>query len=198
MRAARDGMFSEKLKIDVNPELYLRSVELSDAGKLFELISRNTDHLRRFLPSVAAIDSMLAVRAHIRDVRKKSRRSELLEFHIIYRKQLCGALRLNYFEPHNHKISIGYFLDKELQGRGIITNSARAVINYCFDELGLNRIELRVDTCNYASIAVAERLGFRREGELIQAELIDQVFVDHYIYCLLRGERHKLIPALDV
>jgi ribosomal-protein-serine acetyltransferase len=62
----------------------------------------------------------------------------------------------------------------------------------------LNRIELRVDTCNHASIAVAERLGFRREGELIQAELIDQVFVDHYIYGLLRQERQKLGPIMDV
>ena len=40
------------------------------------------------------------------------------------------------------KTSLGYYLDKEFEGHGIMTQAVEALIKYCFEELDLNRIEI--------------------------------------------------------
>ena len=40
------------------------------------------------------------------------------------------------------KTSLGYYLDKQFEGRGIMTQAVEALIKYCFDEIDLNRIEI--------------------------------------------------------
>jgi ribosomal-protein-serine acetyltransferase len=65
-------------------------------------------------------------------------------------------------------------------------------IEYCFRQLGLNRIELKCAATNFASMRVAERLGFSREGVLRQAEFLDGAFVDHHVYGLLRSDANAM------
>jgi ribosomal-protein-serine acetyltransferase len=54
--------------------------------------------------------------------------------------------------------------------------------------MGFNRIELRCVTTNQGSIRIAGRLGFVLEGELRQAELLDQGYVNHFVYGLLKDD----------
>jgi len=190
-------MFPKMINIQISPSLVVQSVELDYAEALFHLIANNRNDLQRYLPRVLEIDSVQVARAYIRQIQQQTEQGELMEFHVLFDTQLCGEIWLNHVEPENHKISIAYFLDAAFQGRGMITQAARAVISYCFSELEFNRIELRCATTNQASIAVAERLGFTREGELRQAELLDQRYVNHYIYSLLSNEHQKLNTTAD-
>lgn len=185
-------MFPEQLLIKVSPDLQLRTVEPDDAVQLYLLIERNHRHFERYLPSLLTIDSLEAAREYIRDSQHMASLDTQVEYLVFYKGELSGAVRLNFFEPHNHKISIGYYLDFAKQGKGIIGQAVSSVIVFCFDMLDMNRIELRVDTTNKRSIAVAERLGFTREGELKQAEYLHGEYVDHFVYALLKKDRHKL------
>ncbi|WP_410505761.1 GNAT family N-acetyltransferase [Janthinobacterium sp.] len=80
---------------------------------------------------------------------------------------------------------IGYFIGEKFQGKGIITRSVRAVLEYCFDSLNINRMELRCAVGNLPSMRVAERLGFTHEGVLRQEEFLNGIFVDQHVYALL-------------
>jgi len=153
-----------------------------------DLVRRNADHLRLYLPAVAAIDSVERARSHLAQVAEREARAEVLDWQLFADGVLCGALRMNKIEVENRKTSIAYLLDAAFQGRGIATLAVRALLGYCFDELGLNRVELTVATDNARSIRLAERLGFVREGRLRQAEWLGGAFVDHYVYGLLRSE----------
>ena len=83
---------------------------------------------------------------------------------------------------------IGYWLADGLQGRGIITKCCTAVINHAFTQLGLNRIEIKCGTGNSKSRAVAEKLQFKPEGILRQAELLNGKHIDLYLYAMLKEE----------
>jgi ribosomal-protein-serine acetyltransferase len=190
-------MFPKMINIQISPSLVVQSVEPDYAEALYRLIANNRDDLQRYLPRVLEIDSVQVAHAYIRQIQQQTEQGELMEFHVLFDTQLCGEIRLNHVDHENHKIAIAYFLDAAFQGRGIITQAARAVISYCFSELEFNRIELRCATTNQASIAVAERLGFTREGELRQAELLDQRYVNHYIFSLLSNEHQKLNMLSD-
>ncbi len=180
------------IDIQVTPNLRLISVALENAAALAKLVTHNKEHLQVYLPKVVeVITSEETAFAHLRYCQEAERSKELIETHLFYDGELCGAIRLNNFEPENKKASIAYFLASRYQGKGIVTQAAKAMLDYSFKTLELNRIELRCVTSNKASIAVAERLGFTREGELREAELLSEGFVNHYVYALLSREHRE-------
>jgi ribosomal-protein-serine acetyltransferase len=61
---------------------------------------------------------------------------------------------------------IHYWLATKRTGRGYVTEAARALIDWARDDLGARRIVLHAGMDNRRSLAVAERLGFTRDGEL--------------------------------
>jgi ribosomal-protein-serine acetyltransferase len=79
-------------------------------------------------------------------------------------------------------------MDRAEEGKGIISAACRVLIGYAFDELHLNRAEIRCATSNLRSAAIPERLGFRKEGVLRQSEFRDGQLHDFSIYGLLAEE----------
>lgn len=69
-----------------------------------------------------------------------------------------------------------------------MTKACEAMIRYIFEELCLNRIEIRAALTNLKSRAIPERLGFQMEGKIRQAERINDRFVDHIVYGLLKED----------
>jgi RimJ/RimL family protein N-acetyltransferase len=61
---------------------------------------------------------------------------------------------------------IGYMIAPAARGRGASARAIRLVTRWGFEELGLERLELRIDVTNLASERVAQRAGYRREGVL--------------------------------
>jgi RimJ/RimL family protein N-acetyltransferase len=61
---------------------------------------------------------------------------------------------------------IGYMVAPAARGRGIAPRAVELLTRWGFDELGLIRLELRIDVRNSASERVAERSGYRRDGVL--------------------------------
>jgi ribosomal-protein-serine acetyltransferase len=72
-----------------------------------------------------------------------------------------------------------------------MTKGCQALISYAFNDLELNRIEIRCATGNRKSCAIPERLGFVKEGVVRQAEWLYDHFVDHIIYGMLASEWKK-------
>jgi ribosomal-protein-serine acetyltransferase len=178
----------EPRELIIAPGLLASPAALEHAESLAALVLRNLEHLRRYLPPVAELSTPEAARSHLIDATSQAARGELLEWYVFSEGDLCGGLRLNHFESQHGKAAVAYFLGAEYQGRGIATSAARAALAFGFEDLGLHRVELRCVTSNHASIRVAERLKFVREGELRDAELLNGSYVNHYLYGLLRAE----------
>ena len=58
-------------------------------------------------------------------------------------------------------VEIGYWLAVNHTGRGLATRAADALTRVAFDVLGVDRIEIRCDRRNAASVRIPERLGYR-------------------------------------
>ena len=69
-----------------------------------------------------------------------------------------------------------------------MTAAVSALVRHGFRALKLNRIEIRAGVRNRRSRAIPERLGFRHEGTLRQAERLADRYVDHAVYGMLAGE----------
>lgn len=59
---------------------------------------------------------------------------------------------------------IGYWIDREYAGRGITPLAVAMASDYCWNVMGLHRIEIAIRPENTSSLRVVEKLGFRHEG----------------------------------
>ena len=84
----------------------------------------------------------------------------------------CGLTRWN---PDYRSASLGYVLDDSAWGHGYATEAARALLQWAFETLDLNRVQAETDTRNAASAHVLEKLGFVREGTLREDCVVGQV-----------------------
>ena len=83
---------------------------------------------------------------------------------------------------------IGYDLLKEYWGNGFMTEALRAIIDYGFEYLKLNRIEVHTAAINAASRSLLRRLGFFEEGIFRESSFFKREFRDDCQYSLPRRE----------
>ena len=83
---------------------------------------------------------------------------------------------------------IGYTLDPAYQGKGLASEAVSAVLDYAFDAFNLHRVIAHVDIENARSIALLERLGFRREAHFVRNYWFKEKWIDEYLYATLQEE----------
>ncbi|AMA71914.1 MULTISPECIES: GNAT family N-acetyltransferase [Aneurinibacillus] len=176
------------MELKVNERITLREIEHKDAAELYALVDANREHLRRFLGWVDANQSVSDTEAFIAASRQLQQMKNGVTYMIRYEGRIIGVINLHHIDWMNHHTSIGYWLAEGMEGQGIMTAAVKRLITYAFDELGLNRVEIRCAVENRKSRAIPERLGFIREGRIRQGEWLYNRYVDHYIYSLLKNE----------
>jgi RimJ/RimL family protein N-acetyltransferase len=100
--------------------------------------------------------------------------------------ELLGSMSLRF--RGEGRGEFGYLLARPARGRGIGTRALRLFARWAFEEHGMERLEVLVQPGNQASIAMAERAGFRREGLLRSHSVIRGERVDMVMLALLRSE----------
>ena len=98
---------------------------------------------------------------------------------------------VNYHDGHirSKRVAIGYIINPARQRQSIATEAVSAMLDYCFGELGLHRVQAFIQPDNGASRALAEKLGFRCEGLLRDNLRVGDTWRDEMLYALLRTDR---------
>ncbi len=177
-------MFSHKL--GENTEL--RLLEERHAQELTDLTDRNREYLRAWLPWVDASRTVEDRKKFIRGALKQFAENSGFTAGIWHEGRLAGVIGYVSIDWDNRTTEVGYWLGEEYQGQGIVTAACRALVDHAFEELNLNRVSIACATENKKSCAIPERLGFRREGVVRQAEWLYDHFVDHVVYAILASE----------
>ncbi len=140
----------------------LEKVEPSfDVAKyLFNIVDSQREYLGKWLIWVEKSNKPEDMYDHLNKASKTNNGS----YYIVLDGKIIGSVGLGIISE-THKIGeIGYWLSKDYNGRGIMTNAVKTLSDFGFNTLGLDRIEILVDTENRASQAVAERAGFEKES----------------------------------
>lgn len=64
------------------------------------------------------------------------------------------------------KAGIIFFIDREYEGKGLMTEVIREVLRFALAQLNMERIDLHTASDNFAAQRLARKCGFRREGDL--------------------------------
>jgi RimJ/RimL family protein N-acetyltransferase len=102
--------------------------------------------------------------------------------------RFVGEVILRWLSEESRQGEIGWSLHPDAQGKGYATEAARELLRLGFEELGLHRIIAECDPRNEASIRVMERLGMRREANLVDSVWLKGEWVGSIVYAILEGE----------
>jgi len=110
---------------------------------------------------------------------------------VIVRKsdlRAIGTCGYHQWQKVHQRAEIGYDLEKASWKQGIMTEALRALLQFGFDHMELNRVEALVYVENEASVRLLERLGFQKEGLLRQYFRRGAMYYDHWLLSLLKAE----------
>jgi len=174
--------------LTVDNELELRLLEERHAEELFALVDANRAYLRAWMPWLDATNSPDDIKQFIKRSLEQFAKNDGFQTAILFQGELAGVIGFHKFDWPNHATSLGYWLAADRQGQGIVTRACRFLVNYAFTELKLNRVEIHCAVENRRSCAIPERLGFKREGALRQAEWLYDHYIDYVVYAVLADE----------
>lgn len=101
---------------------------------------------------------------------------------------LIGTCGYNRWDRSSNSADIGYDLMRRFWGDGLMTEALQAIIEFGFQQMGLNRIEADVTVGNDRSARLLEKLGFCEEGLLRQRGHWKGRYHDLHVYGLLRDD----------
>jgi ribosomal-protein-serine acetyltransferase len=163
--------------------------------EFYQLIDNNRKRLKNTFP--VTLSHCLT----IDDVKKfldfnivKEKNNEGYFFYIrnLETNNLIGYLGIKSIDNKISKCEIFYFVDKDFEGKGIISKAVSEVIGFCFNELKMNKIFICTSKINYGSQQIALKNGFKLEGTLREEfKNGEGVLEDINYYGLLKSDYEK-------
>ena len=179
----------KELRIEFELEgMTMRAWREDDVDEALEVVIRNREHLQTYMQWMTPEYSIENARKFVVEAIKNRLDKKTLGLALVRDGHVIGSTGFNRLDWNARVCEIGYWIDKDEEGKGIVTRACRAMIEYAFDELEMNRVEIRFSTENTKSAAIPERLGFMREGLLRQADVLHGRAHDFLIYGLLADE----------
>lgn len=175
-----------RLHIDEHSEVRLLRAE--DADSLYDVTIRNREFLSPWMSWTDRVIDVSDTYGFLRAAEKEAYEHTAFKAGIWRHGTLIGCIDLHQIDWSNANARIGYWLDKDHTGHGIMTRAVHLLVEYAFEALDLHRIEIHVALENHRSRRIAERLGFAMEGVLRQVQRLRGQYYDHALYALLRDD----------
>jgi ribosomal-protein-alanine N-acetyltransferase len=125
----------------------------------------------------------------VRRLRRQARAGTALPFAVLWHGRFVGQVTVStIIRGAANSGQVGYWIDRDSAGQGIIPTALALVVGHSFSVAGLHRIEAAIRPENTASRRVVEKLGFREEGLHQRYLAIDGAYRDHIVYALTAEE----------
>lgn len=169
---------------DEQAGIYLRLMTYEDTEKIVEW--RNSDSVRkRFI-----YQGLFTKESHENWIRTMVETGKVVQMIIceIGTDRAVGSVYVRDIDNTHHKAEYGIFIgEKEARGKGYGTAAAKLMVRYCFEELRLHRLFLRVYAENERAIRSYEKAGFVKEAHLREDVYIDGEYKDIVLMGILKN-----------
>jgi len=155
----------------------LRPLEPWQAEEFLAHMDRGREFIGQYITLADVVTDLESSRAYLQSYADKAAAETGRIYGIWTGGRLVGGVLFRTMDVEHGVAEAGCWLEPSAAGKGLVTRAARVIIGWAIEERGLHRIEWLASTENEASIAVARRLGMRKDG----------VLRERYPY---RGRRH--------
>jgi ribosomal-protein-serine acetyltransferase len=164
------------------------------AEEFFTLIDRNREHIKNAFPlTLAGCADLKKTKKYIEQSIDNETWEDNYYFYIRHTntKALIGYLMIKNIDGHLSKCELAYFIDKDFEGKGIISNALNDVLDFCFGQLNHNKVFISTSLTNVASQKIALKHGFLKEGVLRQEFMNGEGKLEDIMYFGLLKSEYK-------
>lgn len=175
-------------------DVRLRPLRLTDGSRWQEVRRRNQAWLGPWDATVPQEGAQAGeipptYSVMVRRLRAEARAGRVLPWVVEFRGRMVGQVTVGGITYGSLRSAyIGYWIDQEFAGRGITSLAVAMASDYAIETLRLHRLELNIRPENAASLAVAQKIGYREEGFREKYLHIDGDWRDHVTYVLVAGD----------
>jgi ribosomal-protein-alanine N-acetyltransferase len=170
--------------IESGDGLVLRPWTLRDAPLLYT--ARQDPAVRRW--SMRSVDSVDEAEELITSFNDRWKAEKSAAWAVARDGRVLGHVGLRTLSLEDGIAECAYWVLPAARGQGVAPASLRALSDWCFDSVGLHRIELYHSTRNPASCQVAEKTGYALEGTLRDGALHEDGWHDMHVHALVNGQ----------
>ncbi|RYJ37992.1 N-acetyltransferase GCN5 [Flavobacterium anhuiense] len=137
--------------------------------EFYKLIEKNKNHIKKTFPLTLSYckDSEKTKKFIAFNLDKEKKKEGYFFFARDSNTQdLIGYLCVKTIDCHISKCELGYFIDEDYQGKGITSKMVSDALDFCFNELNLNKVFICTSEINLASQRIALKHNFKQEGIL--------------------------------
>jgi [ribosomal protein S5]-alanine N-acetyltransferase len=168
----------------VTSRLILREITTNDANEIFFL--RSDEGLLKYLDKAPerSVDETIAF---IGRIKNNLTDNEGILWGITLKDSdvVIGSICFWRMQKENYRAEIGYVLHPAQQGKGIMDEAVKAVLQYGFETMQLHSVEANVNPANANSMKLLEKNGFIKEAYFRENYYYNGKFLDSVIYSLL-------------
>jgi len=171
--------------VEVGRRVFIRAPTARDRDEFLALVHASRAFLR---PWVDPPGTRAAFTAYVRRTRRPTERG----FFVCRRHDgaIAGVINVSQIFLGNFRSAyLGYYAGAPFAGQGYMNEGLRLVTRHAFRGLGLHRLEANIQPGNRASIRLARRGGFRREGFSPRYLKIFGRWRDHERWALIADRR---------
>lgn len=106
--------------------------------------------------------------------------------------QMVGLVELMEIDYIHRRTEFQIIIDPKFQGHGYAVSATKLAMKYAFHVLNMHKLHLVVDKVNEKAIHVYEKVGFIREGELIDEFFVDGTYHDAIRMCLFQHQYKEM------
>lgn len=112
------------------------------------------------------------------------------DFYIIENKdkEMVGYVRTSNNSVSNKSITIGLDIHSKFRRRGYAYSAYLVLVDYIFQLMNYNRVDLEVLSTNTPAILLYEKIGFKYEGLKREAIIRNGQYIDSILMSILRKE----------
>lgn len=177
--------------------LFLRPIQKKDVPHIFEITHSHPDMVKfmTFNPPQRIEETM----KFFEETQIHTKKEKLVRWGIFLQERLVGIISLeditrNIRACRMDVAEMGYWLNPEFHGQGIMTEVGKAVLEFGFNQLNLHKVKISHISENIASQRVIEKLGFRFVGEKKEDVFRFEKWWNKKIYEIIIDEFYTLYP----
>ena len=169
------------------PNLVLRQISLDDDREVFQL--RSNPETMKFIPRPLA-ETIEDAQKFITDCNAGIEKNEYINWAIAQKEdnKLIGMIGFFRMQPENFRGEIGYILNPNFHGKGIMKEASDEAIKFGFEKMNFHSIEAVIDPKNIASEKLLQKLNFEKEAHFKENFFYNNEFLDTVIYSLLKTQ----------
>jgi ribosomal-protein-alanine N-acetyltransferase len=183
-----DKIFKRFPYIQIDDELLLRDIRLSDAPEYYHYI--NHPMVKKYIPDSCIPNSAIEAQKDLGFFRSLHEKRKSVFWAISQKNsgKMIGACGFEKWNRFHKRLEIAYDINPEYWRQHVATRSISAIIDYGFKEMKVERVEAFLEPSNIPSAGLLHKLGFIKEASLRKYRFFKGKHIDVDLYSIVKDD----------